>query len=684
VNRVRAVLTVAWLALAGVGCGAKHSTAMPATSSSLEVASTAKIWLPPTPPPPPSIHFAADIGPLLARYCQNCHNADTARGDIRLDNPGLAWIDNYAPVLAKVAAVLQSGDMPPAGKPRPRAEEIETLNAWLDTALAAGELAAPGSRPRSLRRLNRAEYNNTIRDLLDIDLRLADDFPADDSGYGFDNNGDVLSLPPVLAEKYLAAAGKAIEAAFRSNEIRRRILNPSPDIVVPFQFRAFVRPDGHDGVKRGSSEDLPPPPAPQALELRRAADILRAFADRAYRRPVTHAEIVRLQHFVEEGQRGDGGWLEGLQMALRAVLVSPHFLFRVEADPRPGLPPPGEYITDFELASRLSYFLWSSMPDAELFAQAARGTLRRGDNLRAQVERMLRDDKAIALTENFAGQWLQTRALAEFRPDPSRFPEFDESLRRALVRETALYFDYVAREDRSVLEFIDSDYSFLNERLARHYGVTGVDGERFRRVSVAGTHRGGLLTQASVLAVTSNPTRTSPVKRGKWILDNFLGTPPAPPPTGVEGLRDDKTSRLDGTLRQRLERHRSSPACAACHRRMDPLGFGLENFDPVGGWRDSENGQVIDASGTLPDGHGFVGPVELKAILLTKREQFARCLAEKLHTYALGRGTERSDHRAVDAIAKELILNDYRFSALVMAVVRSYSFQTYAAPGRRP
>jgi hypothetical protein len=685
VNKLRAVVGPVWLSCLAVGCGVKQPAAMPATPAPTETAFAMRLPLPERPSPPRAIHFAADIAPLLGHYCQGCHNASRSRGSIRLDDLDPARLDKAAPVLMRVADVLRSADMPPPGKPRPGLEELETLNAWLDIVLDEGKTSADvTARPRSLRRLNRVEYDHTVRDLLGIKMRLADDFPADDSGYGFDNNADVLSLPPVLAERYLTAADKAIEAAFGAEEVRRRILNPAPDNVVPFQYRAFVRPEGHDGVKRNSSDDLPPPPSSQTLELRRAGDVLRAFADRAYRRPVTHDEIVRLQHFVEEGQRGAEGWLGGLQVALRAVLVSPHFLFRVEADPRPGLPPVGEYVTDFELASRLSYFLWSSMPDAELFAHAARGTLRRGDNLQTQVQRMLRDEKALALADNFASQWLQTRGLEQFRPDPSQFPEFDEALRQAMARETALFFDHVVREDRSVLEFIDSDYTFVNERLARHYGMDGVGGEEFRRVSLAGTRRGGLLTQASVLAVTSNPTRTSPVKRGKWVLDNFLGTPPAPPPSGVEGLRDDKASFVTGTLRQRLEQHRADAGCAACHRRMDPLGFGLENFDPVGRWRDGENGQPIDASGTLPEGRAFTGPDELRAILLARREQFARCLAEKTLTYALGRGIERADRRAVDAVVQELIRNDYRFSALVMAVVRSYPFQTYSATGRKP
>ncbi len=339
---------------------------------------------------------------------------------------------------------------------------------------------------------------------------------------------------------------------------------------------------------------------------------------------------------------------------------------------------------DFDLASRLSYFLWSSMPDDELLRLAAQGSLRRRENLQAQVGRMLRDPRSHALAENFGGQWLQTRQLREFVPDPVLFPDFDESLRSAMLEETRLFCVSIQDEDRSVLDFLDADYTFVNERLARHYGLPGVRGEGFRRVSFAGTPRGGILTQASILTATSNPTRTSPVKRGKWILENILGIPLSPPPSGVEALKDGAGLASSGTLRERMERHRTDPACASCHRRMDPLGFGLENFDATGGWRTHDGTQPIDSSGKLPGGSEFRGPVELRTALRLRRDAFTRCLAEKMLTYALGRGLDRSDRRAVNRIVARLARNEYRYSALVMAIVESKPFLSPPSTGDQP
>jgi hypothetical protein len=314
------------------------------------------------------------------------------------------------------------------------------------------------------------------------------------------------------------------------------------------------------------------------------------------------------------------------------------------------------------------------MPDEPLLQLAAQGSLHRHDILRHEVRRMLQDRKARALAENFASQWLQTRRLKESTPDPNMFPDFDESLRKAMLMETELFFESIREGDRSVLEFLDADYTFVNERLARHYGLMGVTGDRFRRVSVAGSPRGGVLTLASVLTATSNPNRTSPVKRGKWILENILGAPPSPPPSGVEALKEANDHGHSGTLRQRLERHRTDPVCAACHRRMDPLGFGLENFDAIGAWRTTEENREIDSSGRLPGGLDFRGPSELKAGLLVRSDRFVRCLAEKMLTYALGRGLDRADRRVVDRIVDSLAHHEYRFSALILAVVESDPF----------
>jgi hypothetical protein len=359
---------------------------------------------------------------------------------------------------------------------------------------------------------------------------------------------------------------------------------------------------------------------------------------------------------------------------LQAILVSPHFLFRVERDPPAGQEDPIRELNEYELATRMSYFLWSSMPDEELFQQAARGTLR--GNLEGQVRRMLRDRKAEALVGNFASQWLQLRNLPMAAPDDEQFPSFRAELREAMRTETELFFASILREDRSVLDLIDADYSFLNEPLARHYGIAGVAGPEFRRVSLAGTPRGGVITQASVLTVTSNPTRTSPVKRGKWILDNILGEPPPDPPPNVPQLDEDDEAVLSGSLRERLEQHRAKESCAVCHRKMDALGFALENFDAIGAWRTRDGKFQIDASGVLPDGQEFRGPAELKAILRdSSRDSFVRCLTEKMLTYALGRGLEYYDRCTVDRITKSLAKDHYRFSTLVMEIVKSDPFQ---------
>ncbi len=615
--------------------------------------------------------YSKDVAPLLDRYCLHCHDHATARGRIVLD----VFCDGpphpkQRSLLLRVADNLRTQNMPPEGEPRPNGEELECINSWLDTALLADN---GGAGRVAVRRLNRAEYNNTIRDLVGLDLHPADEFPSDDVGYGFDNIGEVLSTPPVLLEMYLAAAEKVIDAAFRSDLVRERVMNPPVD-TVPRAFRKYkppVRSPREDKTFRA----VPAAPDPELRRQQMIYNRLMAFCDRAFRRPATHDEVTRLLGIVLSAEK-DGELPESaLQLALQAVLVSPHFLFRQnKPDHDPVATNDSVPINDFDLASRLSYFLWSSMPDEQLYRVATQGLLRRREHLRFQVKRMLRDAKARALAENFASQWLQTRKLRDFTPDPALFPEFDESLREAMLTETELFFDSIREKDRSVLEFLDADYTFVNERLARFYGIAGVTGDWFRRVSLSGTPRGGVLTHASVLTATSNPNRTSPVKRGKWILENILGSPPSPPPSGVEALKERNGDAHGGTLRQRMEQHRTDPTCASCHRRMDPLGFGLENFDAIGGWRTADRAQPIDSSGRLPGDRPFHGPGELKAALLTRRDAFARCLTEKTLTYALGRGLDRADRRAVDQVVARLARNEYRFSALIIAIVESEPF----------
>jgi hypothetical protein len=587
--------------------------------------------------------FIRHVAPILTKYCTRCHGGKRPKGDIALDvfpNDQAALKDRQ--LWERVGAILRAGDMPPAGKPRPSSAELATVTAWIDHAVLGVSCTGPRDPGRvTLRRLNRAEYNNTIRDLLGIRFRPADDFPTDDVGYGFDNIGDVLSLSPLLLEKYLAAAEKIVDLAFKDPEARRRILSA----------------------------------APQARGAAAAQAILRAFARRAYRRSVSDEEIERLTRFVDLAEKNGDSFEQGIRLALQAVLVSPHFLFRVEKDRKAaasGLK--ANPISDFELASRLSYFLWSSMPDEELFRLAERKALRNGDTLPRQVRRMLADSKATALIENFFGQWLQLRSLATMTPDPAQYPAFDEPLRAAMFKETELFIGAIIKEDRSILVFLDADFTFVNERLARHYGIAGVKGPDFRRVKVPEA-RGGVLTQASILTVTSNPTRTSPVKRGKWVLETLLNAPPPPPPPDAGELREDKQAVLSGSLRKRMEMHRAKAICASCHQRMDPLGFGLENFDGIGAWRDKDGKFPIDASGMLPGGQTFEGPKGLRQVLLKKQAEFRRCLAEKMLTYALGRGLEAYDKCAVDDITAAVARDGNRFSSLMIAVVQSEPFQ---------
>jgi hypothetical protein len=586
---------------------------------------------------------------------------------------------------SRVADALRTGTMPPSGRPKPSPEELAALGSWLDAEVF--RCASPDSEPGrvTMRRLNRAEYENTIRDLLDLDLRLADAFPADDVGYGFDNIGDVLSIPPILMEKYLKAADLAIEELARSPRAWSRVMNPAPDAIPP-ALRKPTFPVRSEPIKR-IGRPAPAAPVvedPEVLALRRAHDVIRAFADRAYRRPATADELTRLVGLVESARKDGDSLEESIRYALKAVLISPGFVFLVEEEPTAGEEGKRHPLGDFELAVRLSYFLWSSMPDDELYRFAARGELRRGDNLSTQVRRMLREEKARSLVEGFFAQWLQIRALKDVTPDPGRFPDFDEPLRRAMSEETARFAGAIILEDRRVFEFLNADYTFVNERLARHYGIPGVVGDHFRRVSLSGTHRGGVLTHASVLTVTSNPTRTSPVKRGKWVLDNLLGMPPAPPPEGVEALKTEGNVGRSETLRQEMERHREDPRCASCHARMDPLGFSLENFDGIGAWRSVEKDQPLDVSGMMPGGESFRGPSGLRAVLIARRESFARCLAEKLLTYALGRGLGIADRCFVDEIVRKLDRGDGQFSALVLAIAESPPFQDCSPSRRNP
>jgi len=587
-------------------------------------------------------NFAKTIAPFLATHCNKCHGGKEPEAKLGLDKyRESANIQKDIATWEKVLRILVARQMPPAEEMQPSATELQTVCKAIEAEIEKFDCSSERHPGRvTIRRLNRAEYNNTIRDLIGVDFRPADDFPADDVGNGFDNIGDVLSIPPILLEKYLFAAEKILDESFAKDELRGRILvhvAKNDD-----ERREIIRRNVHD------------------------------FAERAFRRPISPADDERIYELRRIARTSGLSENESIKFVLEGLLVSPHFLFRIEQDPAPDDADGIRELNDFELASRLSYFLWSSMPDKTLFDLARTGVLHKPDVLEAQARRMLLDPKARALIDNFAGQWLQLRDIPKMTPDPERYPSFDEELRSAMLRETQLFFESVIREDRSVLDFLAADFTFVNERLAKHYGMAGVTGSEFQKVSLAGGRR-GLLTQASILTLTSNPTRTSPVKRGKWILENILGEPPPPPPANVPELKDNE--ELLGTLRERMEQHRTNEACAVCHTQMDTLGFGLENFDGIGAWRDRDGRFAIDSSGTMPGGRDFKDASQLMQILADqKRDAFCRCLTEKMLTYALGRGLVSYDRCAVRAILKRLAADNYRMSALVAGIVTSEPF----------
>lgn len=731
-----------------------------------------------------------------------CHSGKEASANLRFEKlDGADTITKHRKVWKKVAANILQRKMPPADQDRPEEDEIAQVTTWLREELGRFDCSSRHDPGRvTIRRLNRVEYNKTIRDLVGIDFTPTDDFPTDDVGYGFDNIGDVLSLSTLLLEKYVKAAEQIVARAIVTDDPHRPVitrlekdalglsggnggagsgivledgtrlitglgsafcdhyLRTQGDYIVrikaygeqagPEPVRMSVQLDGRFvlvtsvaatraepavfekriPIKEGNHRiaatflndfenpadpdparrkrnlavswielegplGLEPTPLPESHkrifvvspapggESEAARTIVRAFARRAFRRPVLDAEVERFAQLVDLARREGDTFEQGIQLAIQAILVSPHFLFRIETDEEPNNPLVARPVSEFELANRLSYFLWSTMPDEELFGQAAEGKLRHGQTLADETLRMLADPKSAALIENFASQWLQLRRLEQWAPDPGLFASFDEELRAAMREETLRFFAEVVREDRSILDLLDADFTYANERLARHYGLEGITGPEFRRVALpAGGPRGGVLTQASVLTITSNPTRTSPVKRGKWVLEELLGQPPPPPPPNVPELPEDKTA-LTGSLRQRMEQHRSNPNCAQCHARMDPLGFGLENFDAIGAWRDKDGEFAIDPSGSLPDGGSFAGPAELRAILRGRADEFRRCLVEKMLTYALGRGLEYYDQCAVDAICARLAEDGDRFSRLILEVVHSEPFQLRRGKG---
>ncbi len=565
----------------------------------------------------------------------------------------------------RVAERIRLGEMPPGKRAKPQEAEKNVLLAWIDHDVLRIDAAGPHDpgKVACVRRLTRVEYANTVRDLFYFkEFKPADDFPADDSGYGFDNIADLLTISPNLLEQYLKTAEQVIAQLDRTAK-------PSPNWAE--KDKTYWEPD--DGVFLPIKD----------VKLRfnnnqdRVRLVLETFLPRAYRRPVTREEIERLMVFARMSLAQEGESFirpKSTYAPLRAALCSPYFLFRIEKNPAEGMAP----ITETELASRLSYFLWSSLPDDELFKLAKENQLRA--NQEAQVRRMLKDPKARTLTENFAEQWLCLSALKRIAPDPKLFPGFDEPLRQDMREETERFVEHVFKEDRSIMEFLDADYTFLNERLAKHYGIEGVMGAEFRRVKLNRQQRGGLMTQGSILTLTSTPTRTSPVKRGIWVLQTLLNNPPSPPPADVPPLETEGEA-VTGTVRQILEKHRENSQCAGCHNKIDPYGLALENYNAIGVWRAKDGGSDIDSSGILPNGKTFKDLAEFRAVLNANQAEFRKALVEKLLIYALGRGLEYADKYAVQDICSKASTQQDRFSSVILAIIESDLFQKRKAKG---
>ena len=748
---------------------------------------------------------------LLDQYCVTCHNQQAKTAGLMLDKADLNDIPGGAATWEKVVMKLRSGMMPPIGRPKPDQAAVNAMVTLLETGLDKAAVARPEPGRASLHRLNRTEYGNAVRDLLNLQVDVRELLPPDDESNGFDNIADVLRVSPSLLEQYLVAARKIsamavgdptfipvttiyrappdraqdrhieglplgtrggllikdnfpLDAEYQINIVMlRNVLGYMKGLEWPHQVeisvdgeRVFLRPVGGDDDNRDSDANfataadmidarlrarIPIKAGPheigvaflrknssetaEPLELHSydhdlqnmngnpqvdhvditgpvqatgsgdtpsrkriftcqptnageqtgcTRRIISTLARRAYRGTVSNSDLDSLMSFYETGAK-KGGFEAGIQNALQVMLATPKFLFRSEPDPA-NVPAGQIYkLGDLELASRLSFFLWSSIPDDELLTAAEQKRLSQPAVLDAQIKRMLADPKSQALVTNFAGQWLFLRNLQSSRPDNKTFPDFDDNLRQAFRKETEMLFDSIVREDHNVIDLLTADYTFVNDRLAQHYGIPNIYGTHFRRVQLKDPARRGLLGQGSILTVTSYPNRTSPVLRGKWILENIMGTPPPAPPANVPPFPENEEGAKQRPIREILEEHRRNPACATCHAVMDPLGFSLENFDATGEWRTKDKGGPIDPSGVLADGTKVDGPLALRQALLKQPERFVDTMTEKLLTYALGRGLEHYDMPVVRGIVRDAAKQDYRFSALVFNIVKSTPFQ---------
>jgi hypothetical protein len=598
----------------------------------------------------PSARAAVEMPPLLREYCFDCHGEGSKKGGVALDNAH-PTLESERAMWFAVWKNLDAEIMPPVDKPRPSAEERRQLRDWVTYTALKLDPANPDPGRIIIRRLNREEYRNTIKDLTGVDYAVQDQFPPDDTGYGFDTIGAVLNLSPIHLEKYLSAAQTIVTRAFKSDSSISKQLVPCG----------------------------PPPPPGEARNLY-MRELIRAFAERAFRRPVDSATLDKLTALASS----EDSFAQGLHTGFSAVLSAPRFLFRSETQPATAKKGASVPIDEYALASRLSYFLWSSTPDSTLLTLAENGELRR--QLPIQIERMIKDPRSLRFTRNFVGQWLQTRDAETIAIQPRVIlgihkgeegdKLFSARLREAMRLETETFFHHLLQENLPAEELLSAKYSFLNQTLASFYGIQGVKGADMRKVELPQhSHRQGILSHGSFLVVTSNPTRTSPVKRGQFILDNLLGAPAPPPPPNIPPLENLKQgAKL--SMRELMALHRSDALCSSCHQRMDPLGLALENFNAIGMYRETINNQSVDASGQLITGEKFNSLEELVGILSTTRKHdFYRCLVEKLLTFAIGRGMEPSDIPTLGAILTRMETSQGRLGDLVKAIVECVPFQ---------
>lgn len=735
------------------------------------------------------------LAPFVTQYCADCHAGDEAEAGLNVERLLEApSVPHRRREWQRVLDRVRAGEMPPEEGAQPEPAEREAVLAWLTAELAEPDCTQPQDPGRvALRRLNRVEYQNTIRDLTSVDLDAAAIFPRDELGHGFDNNADVQSLPPVLLEKYLQAAEQVAEQAIVAPEavlepmklfpwselrggddagpgsrglftegrvwvewhveqpgaylVRARVYatqagaepakialvhgdkrlrtydvhadkGDQQTFVTPIQLEAgpltvgvellndYWDPDHPDRDRRDRNvyvhsisivgpivdfrpDRLPPghrellPWTPTEAQWRSARqwreptrELIARLLMRAFRRPPTAQEIDRLAGLVAQARLRGDSFERAMQLVLQGTLVSPQFLFRGEEEPAPGKSGGEklaiEDVSDYQLASRLSYFLWSTMPDAELLKHAAAGTLR--DNLDAQLDRLLAAPQADELVRNFGEQWLEVRGVESIDRDEQQFPDFDSRLADAFREETYLLLREVVRNNRPLTDLVAADYTFVNRRLAEHYGLPAPEGDDFQRVELPPERRAGILAHGSVLSVTSHENRTSPVLRGKWVLSQLLADAPPPPPPGLPGLPEAEGEHAGTSLRERLAIHRDNPSCAVCHDRMDPLGLAMENFDAVGRWREFDGENKIDSQGELPDGRKLAGPAGLRDVLVADFARVRRCLAEKLLVYALGRGLEPTDACAITKIVAETESGGDTFAAMIRGVVHSAPF----------